>query len=163
MYCVTTTESHIMLMCCARTLRMHVLRARGSKCLQDSAVRFLRGQQRRRVALRLAQECNNDDGSGCSGTRREYRNFRAVEDALRREGVFLWVYESTSVSALRAGDGLRGRLCIFEYILSLSTAVVQICRFIPLVNPINYSTKHFLIDFIVNGTFCIQTLCFVRD
>ena len=49
-------------------------------------------------------------------------------------------------------------VCIFEYILSLSTAVVQICRFIPLVNPINYSTKHFLIDFIVNGTFLLSFL-----
>lgn len=61
------------------------------------------------MARRLAQSCCNDDGSGCSGTRRENQNFEAVRRALQSEGVFVWAYEAMSASAFTAGKGVKGR------------------------------------------------------
>ena len=77
------------------------------KCLQAAVVASLQGHVRERVLRRLQKDCANNDGSGFGGTLREGRNLRIVEKVLAEEGLFLYVYESSSASAMEGGR-LRG-------------------------------------------------------
>ena len=81
-----------------------------AKCLQACAVSLLTGARQQRFRCVLRKACRNDDASGCVGTMREANNFAVVWRAFESEGVYFWVYESESATALACGE-VSGRWC----------------------------------------------------